>query len=168
MVSLESLTRVYWIAYWSHWIAYWIACLSCFCFYHLSVAISGGVKPQSWGRLTIGYLGGPQFEQSTATMGDEAQQVIAVPEQDQPQGNARRRTIAYLDLQVAITTWESTELSLDHIERIENELQAVKVQTRNACETKILNLNLDLRDERPQKRMRCGVKGSVWTDSIFL
>jgi hypothetical protein len=31
----------YWIAYWSHWIAYWIACLSCFCFYHLSVAISG-------------------------------------------------------------------------------------------------------------------------------
>ena len=99
-------------------------------------------------------------------MADETQQVIAVPEQDQPQGNARRRTIAYLDVQVAITTWESTELSLTHIERIENELQAVKVQTRNACETKILNLNLDLRDERPQKRMRCGVKGSVWTDSI--
>ena len=41
MVSIESLTRVYWIAYWAHWIAYWIACLSCFCFYHLSVAISG-------------------------------------------------------------------------------------------------------------------------------
>ena len=51
MVSIESLTRVYWIAYWAHWIAYWIACLSCFCFYHLSVAISGGVKPQSWGRM---------------------------------------------------------------------------------------------------------------------
>ena len=41
MVSIETLTRVYWIAYWAHWIAYWIACLSCFCFYHLSVAISG-------------------------------------------------------------------------------------------------------------------------------
>ena len=99
-------------------------------------------------------------------MAKETQPVNAVPEPDQPQGNARRRTIAFLDLQVAITTWESTELSLDHIERIENELQAVKVQTRNACENKILGLNLDLLGEPPQKLMRCGVKGSVWTDSI--
>ena len=62
MVSIESLTRVYWIAYWAHWIAYWIACLSCFCFYHLSVAISGQAAQAAQP------FGGSQINNSLVTM----------------------------------------------------------------------------------------------------
>ena len=89
-----------------------------------------------------------------------------VPEADQPRRNAMRRTIATLDLQVSITVDENTRLSLDTIEKIENELQAVRVKTRKNFETKIKEMNLDWLGEPPEKLMRCGVKGSVWTDSI--
>ena len=99
-------------------------------------------------------------------MAKETQPVNAVPEQDQPQGNARRRTIAFLDLQVAITVPENISLSLDTTEKIENYLQALKVQTRNSGENKMVELNLDLLGEPPRKLMKCGVKGSVWSDSI--
>ena len=90
---------------------------------------------------------------------------VPVSEAVQPR-HIMRRTIATLDLKVAITVDENTRLSLDTIEKIENELQAVRVKTRKNFETKIKEMNLDWLGEPPEKLMRCGVKGSVWTDSI--
>ncbi len=78
-----------------------------------------------------------------------------------------RRTIATLDLKVAITIDGDTRLSMETIEKIENDLQAVKVQSRKFTEVSTNVLN-DLLNQGvpPEKLMRCGVKGSVWTDSI--
>jgi hypothetical protein len=90
-----------------------------------------------------------------------------VPEADQPRRNAMRRTIATLDLKVAITVDENTRLSLDTTEKIENDLQAVRVQTRKTLENKTKGLNDLLNEgEPPEKLMRCGVNAAVWTDSI--
>ena len=90
-----------------------------------------------------------------------------VPEADQPRRNAMRRTIATLDLKVAITVDENTRLSLDTTEKIENDLQAVRVQTRKTIENKTKGLNDLLNEgEPPEKLMRCGVNAAVWTDSI--
>ena len=96
----------------------------------------------------------------------EVEPLAPLPVSVEPRRNANRRTIATLDLQVSITVDENTRLSLDTIEKIENELQAVRVKTRKNFETKMEEINLDWLGEPPEKLMRCGVKGSVWTDSI--
>jgi hypothetical protein len=93
-----------------------------------------------------------------------ADQVL--PEVVQPR--RMRRTIATLDLKVAITIDGDTRLSMETIEKIENDLQAVKVQSRKFTDvsTKVLNDLLN-QGEPAWKLMRCGVNGAVWTDSVF-
>jgi len=87
----------------------------------------------------------------------------------EPRRNANRRTIATLDLQVSITIDENTApLSLFTTEKIEKDLQAVKVQTRKNLEIEIKRINdLPIQEgEPPEKLMKCRVEASVWTDSI--
>ena len=96
----------------------------------------------------------------------EVEPVGPLPVSVEPRRNAYRRTIATLDLQVSITVDENMCLSLDTIEKIENELQAVRVKTRKIFETQIKEMNLDWLGEPPEKLMRCRAKGPVWTDSI--
>ena len=91
---------------------------------------------------------------------------VPVSEAVQPR-HIMRRTIATMDLKVQITINGDTRLSMDTTARIESDLQAVKVQARTSAGEYVTMLNEMLyQGEPPEKQMRCGVKGYVWTDSV--
>ena len=91
---------------------------------------------------------------------------VPVSEAVQPR-HIMRRTIATMDLKIQITINGDTHLSMDTTARIESELQAVKVQARTSAGAYVTMLNEMLyQGEPPEKQMRCGVKGYVWTDSV--
>ncbi len=78
----------------------------------------------------------------------------------------RRMTIATLDLKVSITIDGDTHLDFTTLEKIEDDLQCVKIRTRKFMEESINQHNHLEMHQPPEKKMRCAVNGAVWTDTL--
>ena len=80
----------------------------------------------------------------------------------------RRLTIATLDIKVSITVDADTHLSATALQETEDNLQKVKIMTRKFMNESLASLHEKglVDDVPPEKKMRCGVNGAVWTDTV--
>ena len=81
---------------------------------------------------------------------------------------SRRITVATMDLKIAITVDAGSPLTIEELEKVEDDFYMMKKRTRTFMQTAINKYGVDAADTPPEKCMKVGVSGGPWTTSLMI
>ena len=116
--------------------------------------------PSAHSNDAVAAVAGPQQPAAAAAAGGD-------PE---PAGwGGRRVTVATLDLKISVTVDKGKiPLTIDELERVEDDLHSLKKRARSFMQTAISNYGVDEAGTPPEKCMKISIQGGPWTTCLIV